>query len=116
VVGAAGVERSLTGGALAGAAEVLRDAYFGPAGSAEDGGDVPLGLGPGCGRMIGEGGVAVDTGVVEAAALHADGDDIEGRVVVGAAGLGVEIDSMHSRPMPYHDHRIDDRLSDDDGA
>ena len=41
--------------------------------------------------MIGQGGVTVFAGVVGLAAFCFDGDDVEGRVVVEAAGLGVEV-------------------------
>ncbi len=41
--------------------------------------------------MAGEGGVALDAGVIKAAALHADGDDVGGAAIVFAAGLWIEI-------------------------
>lgn len=44
--------------------------------------------------MAGEGFVAVFAGVEEAAAGHLDGDDVEGGVVVEAAGLLVQLDAV----------------------
>jgi len=44
--------------------------------------------------VIGEGGVAVFAGVVSLAAFCFDGDDIQGGVVVEAAGLGVEVQAV----------------------
>jgi hypothetical protein len=41
--------------------------------------------------MVGEGVVAVFAGVEEAAAFHFDSDDVERRVVMETAGLGIEI-------------------------
>ena len=38
--------------------------------------------------------MAIFAGVENAAALHLYGDDVEGKMVVGTAGLGVEIDAM----------------------
>lgn len=44
--------------------------------------------------MAGEGIVAVLAGVVEAAAGHADGDDVARGMPVEAAGFGVEIEAV----------------------
>ncbi len=63
------------------------------AGAAEDGWRVELGGRPGDERVIGEGVVAVFAGVVGGAAFHFDGDDVERRVVVKAAGLRVEVEA-----------------------
>jgi hypothetical protein len=41
--------------------------------------------------VVGEGDVAVFAGVVDAAALHFDGDDVERGMVVKAASLRIEI-------------------------
>jgi hypothetical protein len=73
------------------ALEVGGDGEKGVAGAAEDGLFVPFGLWPGLEGMIGEGVVAGFAGVEEAAAFHFDGDDVEGGMVVEAAGLGIEI-------------------------
>jgi hypothetical protein len=43
--------------------------------------------------MGGEGLVAVFAGVVDAAAFHFDGDDVERGVVMEAAGLGIELEA-----------------------
>lgn len=64
-----------------------------PAGPAKDGVIVPLGYRPDLDGMIGKGYVAILAGVEKTAALHADGDDVAGSVVVEAAGLRVEVDA-----------------------
>ena len=93
VVAAGVVERSLAGGAAGVALEVLGDGEFGTAGSAEDGRLLPLRLRPDLDGMPGQRNVAILAGVVEAAALHLDGDDVGGAVVVEASGLGIEVQS-----------------------
>ena len=52
---------------------------------------VPIGLWPDFNGMACEGIVAILAGVVDAAAFHFDGDDIERGVVMEAAGLRVEV-------------------------
>jgi hypothetical protein len=44
--------------------------------------------------MAGESFVAILAGIVFAAALHLDGDDVDCASIVGAAGLLVEADSV----------------------
>lgn len=46
--------------------------------------------------------MAILTGIVEAAALHFDGNDIQRGVVVRAARLRVNIDSPDLRTEPRH--------------
>ncbi len=94
VVGAGGVEGSVAGGAAEAALEVLGDGEFGTASSAEDGRLVPFGSRPELDGMAGEGNVAILTGVVEAAAIHLDGDDVGGAVVVEATALRIEVQSV----------------------
>lgn len=73
--------------------------------AAENGGFVPFGLRPGLDGMIGESNVAIFTGVKEAATFHFDGDDVERRVVVKAAGLRVEFEAVDRRG-EWHEERI----------
>ena len=94
VVAAGGVERGMARGAAGVALEVGGDREDGVAGTAEDGGFLPFGLGPGIEGMVGEGVVALFAGVEEAAAFHFDGDDVEWGMVVEAAGLGVEMEAV----------------------
>ena len=91
VVTAGRIEESLASGAARAALYVLRDGEFGAAGSAEDGKVVPCGLRPDFDGMAGDGDVAILAGVVDAAALHLDGDNVGGAVVVGATSLGIEV-------------------------
>ena len=90
VVAASGVESTVAGRTAGVAVEVLRDAEFVAAGSAEDDRLVPVRLPPDLDGMAGEGDVAILAGVVEAAALHFDGDNVGGAVVMEAARLGIE--------------------------
>ena len=91
VISAGGVEGGVARGAAGVGLEVGEDGELGAAGTAEDGLVVPFGLRPGLDGMVGEGVVAVFAGVVEAAAFHFDSDDVEWRVVMETAGLGIEI-------------------------
>ena len=91
MVAAARVEGGLTSWAARVAFEVGGDCQLGAAGSTKNGLLVPIGVGPDFNRMAREGIVAMLAGVVDAAAFHFDGDDVERGVVVEAAGLGVEV-------------------------
>ena len=102
VVAAGVVERSLAGGAAGVALEVLGDGEFGTASSAEDGRLVPFGLLPDLDGMPGQRNVAILAGVIESAALHLDGDDVGGAVVVEAAGLGIEVQSADFWSFCWH--------------
>jgi hypothetical protein len=91
VITAGGVEGGVARGTAGVGLEIGGDGELGTAGTAEDGLVVPFGLRPGLDGMVGEGVVAVFAGVVEAAASHFDSDDVERRVVMETAGLGIEI-------------------------
>lgn len=93
MIAAGGVEGGMAVGAAGVGLEVGGDGEFGAAGSAEDGLEVPIGLRPGFEGMIGQGGVAIFAGIVDAATFHFDGDDVERGVVVEAASLGVEAEA-----------------------
>jgi hypothetical protein len=95
VVAASGVEARLAGRATGVALEVLGDGEFGAAGSAEDGRLVQFALRPNLDRMVSEGHMTILAGIVEAAALHLDGDDVGGLVVVEAAGLGIKVQAAN---------------------
>ena len=81
------------GAAVAGG-EVFADGELVAAEAAEDGRGVVGGGGPGLDGVVGEGVVTVFAGVEEAAAGHLHGDDVEGGVVVEAAGLRVELEAV----------------------
>jgi hypothetical protein len=95
MVTATRIERGVAVKAAGIIAEVVRDGKGGAARAAEDSKLVPFRLGPGLERMVGERIVAVFTGVEEAAAFHFDGDDVERRVVMEAAGLRIEIQAAN---------------------
>jgi|GEM_PF-6528752 len=94
MVAAGRVEGGVARGAAGVALEVGGDGKLGATGAAEYGLFMPFGLGPGFDGVVGEGVVAVFTGVEEAAAFHFDGDDVERGVEVKAAGLGIEMEAM----------------------
>lgn len=64
---------------------------MGVAAAAEDSFLVPFGLGPEFDGVVGQCVVAVFAGVVDAAAFHFDGDDVQRGLVMDAAGLRIEI-------------------------
>jgi hypothetical protein len=97
VVPAAGVECSLAMRAAGIRVEVVRDSQFDAAGAAEHGWRFPFGWRPGLDGVVGQGIVAVFAGVIRGAAFHFDGHDIEWRIVVEAARLGVEIKAADFR-------------------
>lgn len=69
------------------ALHVLVNAYLRSARSAEYCHLVPFTLRPDFDLVIGEGSVAILAGIVNAAALHLDGDDVSRPVIMLAAGL-----------------------------
>ena len=94
VVAAGGVERGLARRAAEVGVEIDGNGEFGAAGTAEDGWFEPIGLRPRLEAMVGEGIMAVFASVIESAALHFDGDDVERGMVVKAAGLRIEIQAV----------------------
>jgi hypothetical protein len=93
VVAAARIEGCVAMRAARIGLEIRRDGNFGAAGSAKDGWSVPFSFRPGFEGVAGQRVVAVFAGVIGGATFHLDGDDIEGGVVVKAAGLGVEAEA-----------------------
>ena len=94
VVAAARVEGGLAVGTAAIGVEVFVDGEFGFADSAQDGWSLPFVLGPDFGWMACQRGVAIDAGVVGAAASHLHGDDVFFGVVVTATGVGIEVEAV----------------------
>jgi hypothetical protein len=91
VVPAARVECRLAMRAAGIRVEVVRDGQLSAAGTAEHGWRFPFGWRPWLDGMVGQGVMAVFAGVIRRAAFHFDGHNIEWRMVVEAARLGVEI-------------------------
>ena len=91
--GAAGVEGCVAGGAGGFAGEVLGDGEGVAAGAAEDCIGGSLVEGPDGGGVVGGFLVAVVAGEPVAAAVDAEGDDVEFAVPVCAAGLRVDGDA-----------------------
>ena len=93
VVAASRIERRGTDGAARFALQVFANREFCTAGSAQNGLLVEFAEWPYLDGMTGERDVAVLTGVVRAAALHFDGDNVRRRMVVQATRLRIEIQS-----------------------
>ncbi len=84
------------------ATHVLMDGQLRPAGAAKDCLLVPFVLRPKLYRVLGKRGVAVFAGVVKAATLHLDRNNIRRPMIMFAAGLRVEIDATHLRKNGEH--------------
>ena len=69
---------------------------------------VPFARWPYVSRMAGQRIVAVFAGIVDPAAPHFDGDDVELRAVVCATALRVQTDTAHSRTRLRHGSRVED--------
>ena len=93
VVGAGGIE----GGAAVRAAEIAMQIFvngqFPLARAAQNGALVEFGARPDGNWVAGQGEVAILAGVVDVAAVHFDGDDVDGGAVVSAAGLRIELEA-----------------------
>jgi hypothetical protein len=99
---AAGIEGGIAIWALIAARHVLRDAQLVSAGTAENRRLVPLLLQPDLNRVVGQRLVALLAGVINAAAFHPDGDDVEPGSVMSAAGRRIEIDPTNFRVRRWH--------------
>lgn len=91
VVAASGIERRGTYGAARFALQVFANRKFCTAGSAQNGLLAEFAEWPHLDGMTGERDVAVLAGVVRAATLHFDGDNVCRRMVVQATRLRIEI-------------------------
>jgi hypothetical protein len=91
VVAACRIERRRTGGAARFALQVFANGKLCAAGTAKNGLLVEFAAWPNLDGMAGERDVAVLAGVVRAAALHFDGDNVRRRMVVHATRLRIEM-------------------------
>ena len=95
MISATGIERRPTSRAFVRAAQIFADGHLRAAGSAKDGGLIPLSGRPNFRRMAGQFVMAIPAGVVGPAASHLDGDDIQTAMVVRAARFSVERDAAY---------------------
>ena len=95
VVPACGIERRRTDGAARFALQVFANGQICAAGSAQNGLLVEFAAWPNLDGMAGERDVTVLAGVVCGAALHFDGDDVGGRMVVQATRLRIEMQPVY---------------------
>lgn len=84
------------------ARQVAADREFGATRAAQDGFPAPLALRPNLDFVISQRSVAIFAGVVNAAAFHFDGDDVDGLVEVCATSLGIDIDPAHLWSVVVH--------------
>lgn len=94
VPGTTRVEARVTARALAPTAQILIDGQFAAAAAAEHGFCVAFVPCPYLWGMPGQGFVAADAGVVLAAALVSDGDDVQVGVPMGAFCCGRDVDAV----------------------
>lgn len=97
MLGAAWVEVQGTAWALVSRAQILIDRQFAATASAEHNLCVAFMPWPDLRGMAGQGVMAADAGVVLAAALVPDGDDVQVRVPVGALCGGRDVDAVDER-------------------
>ena len=87
------------------ALQVLPDSHLHAAFSAQNCRAIPFAARPYFDRMSSQRIVAILAGIVFAATLHPDSDDIHGQVVMYAPGLRIHVDSVHCRARMVHDYR-----------
>jgi hypothetical protein len=87
------------------ALQVLPDSHLHAALSAQNCRAIPFAARPYFDRMSSQRIVAILAGIVFAATLHPDSDDIHGQVVMYAPGLRIHVDSVHCRARMVHDYR-----------
>lgn len=102
MVAAAGIEGGIAGRALGFVGNILLNAHLISTGAAQHGKLGPLGLRPDFDRMISQLLMTILAGIVGATTFHFDGDDVEGSSIVGAARLGIDIDSANLRARGLH--------------
>jgi hypothetical protein len=102
MLAAAGIKRGVTKRALIAACHIFVDGHFISASTAEHCGLGPFHLRPDLNRMVCQSQVALLAGVINAAAFHPDGNNIESSRIVSTAGLRIEIDSVNFRAQRLH--------------
>ncbi len=102
VVSATWVEGGPAEWAQVAAVHVFPDRQFVPAGSAENCPNVPLRTRPHLASMACKEFMAILAGIVDAATSHPDGNDVERRVIMDAAGLPICLQSLDIRFWQLH--------------
>jgi hypothetical protein len=92
---AAGIERGGAAWAVVTACHVLIDCHFISANAAEHCSLSPFRLRPDLDCVAGQSLVTLFAGIIDAAALYLDGDNVESRSIVSAASLRIHIDSAN---------------------
>jgi hypothetical protein len=95
VVATSGIELLPTARAATFALQIVMDSQLFPTGATKYGWLTPITLGPNLDRMIGERVMTILACVVDATALHLDGDDVSGSVIVLATSLRIKIDATN---------------------
>jgi len=84
-----GIEQSSAIRTLIGTHHVLLYGQFSAAGSAKDCGTAPVVARPDFDRVIGERNMTIFASVINPAAIHLDGDDVSGSMIVFTPGLRI---------------------------
>jgi hypothetical protein len=108
MIAATGIKGGIAIWALIAARHVLRDAQLISAGAAENRRLVPLLPRPGLNRVVCQRVMALLAGVIDAAAFHPDGNDVEFGSVMSAACRGIEFDPANFRVRQWHIGRLPD--------
>ena len=102
MIAAARIEGSAAAGTHVATRHILRNAELAATNAAKHGRLTPLLLRPDLNWMVRQSLVALLAGVIDAAALHPDRDDVESGSVVSAAGLSIEIDPANFGALQWH--------------
>jgi hypothetical protein len=97
VMAATGIELCPTGRAFVGAVQIFSNGHGRSTNTTQYGYFIALAERPSFNGMAGQRIVTVLAGIVDQAALHLDGDDIQSRVIVNAARLGIDLDATDYR-------------------
>ena len=108
MMAAARIEPCLACGTLIRAIQILPDTYLPPAISAHHCQLIPFAARPDFDRVVGQGIVAILARVIEAAALHLDSHDVQYLVVMNAASLRIQINSVHGGMEFGHAYKVDE--------
>ena len=99
MLGAGGIECGVAMRAARVTVQIFTNGQFPFASAAQNCRLIELRGRPNVYRMVGDGDMAVFASVVNAAAFHFDGDDVQRRVVVKATGVWVEMEGTNFRSL-----------------
>jgi hypothetical protein len=106
VIAASRIEPCPTAWTLIGTSEILPNGHLNPARSTQHRRRIPIVMGPDFDCVMDQRIMAILAGIVCAATLHLDRDNVYGLVVVSAAGLGIQAYSVHVGTRCCHIYRV----------